>query len=33
MRFRLVPVLLSELKDDLKIIVAKIRDFEKILQK
>jgi RNA polymerase primary sigma factor len=33
MRFRLVPVLLSELKDDLKIIVAKIRDFEKHIAK
>ena len=33
MRFRLVPVLLSELKDDLKIIVTKIRDFEKHIAK
>ena len=33
MRFRLVPVLLSELKDDLKMIVAKIRDFEKHIAK
>ena len=33
MRFRLVPVLLSELKDDLKIVVARIRDFEKNIAK
>ena len=33
MRFRLVPVLLSELKYDLKMVVAKIRDFEKHIAK
>ena len=33
MRFRIVPVLLSELKQDLKHIVSKIRDFEKQISK
>ena len=33
MRFRLVPVLLSELKHDLKLIVSKIRDHEKGIAK
>ena len=33
MRFRLVPVLLTELKDDLKIIVSKIRENEKSISK
>ena len=33
MRFRLVPVLLTELKDDLKIIVSKIRENEKAISK
>ena len=33
MRFRLVPVLLSELKQDLKLIVSKIRDHEKGIAK
>ena len=33
MRFRIVPVLLSELKQDLKHIVCKIRDFEKQISK
>ena len=33
MRFKLVPVLLSELKNDLKLVVAKIRTFEKNVSK
>ena len=33
MRFKLVPVLLSELKHDLKLVVAKIRTFEKNVSK
>jgi len=33
MRFRLVPVLLSELKYDLKLIVSKIREYEKAIAK
>ena len=33
MRFRLVPVLLSELKYDLKLIVSKIREYEKNIAK
>ena len=33
MRFRIVPVLLSELKQDLKQIVSKIRDYEKQISK
>ena len=33
MRFRIVPVLLSELKYDLKLIVSKIRDYEKNIAK
>ncbi len=33
MRFRLVPVLLSELKHDLKLIVSKIREYEKGIAK
>ena len=33
MRFRIVPLLLSELKDDLKLIVSKIRENEKAIAK
>ena len=33
MRFRIVPVLLSELKYDLKLIVSKIRNYEKSIAK
>ena len=33
MRFRIVPVLLSELKQDLKKVVSKIRDYEKQISK
>ncbi len=33
MRFRIVPVLLSELKQDLKLVVSKIRNYEKQISK
>ena len=33
MRFRIVPVLLSELKQDLKQVVSKIRNYEKQISK
>ena len=33
MRFRIVPVLLTELKHDLKLVVSKIRDYEKQIAK
>jgi len=33
MRFRIVPVLLTELKEDLKLVVSKIRDYEKQISK
>ena len=33
MRFKLVPVLLTELKHDLKLVVSKIRDYEKNVAK
>jgi len=33
MRFKIVPVLLTELKQDLKVVVAKIRDYERSIAK
>jgi RNA polymerase primary sigma factor len=33
MRFKIVPVLLTELKQDLKVVVAKIRDYERNIAK